>query len=579
MKLQLLTLTCIAMALISCANKESVHPERTEAPVIEAYIVEPAETRACIETEITEGTTSVQVLWMANDELGVFTEAKNNVKYGKNELKTNQAIATFTTSETVTGTPEYAYFPYSSEAGIDKTALTGEVPANQGMNLLTGRIPGDYKMGKFLSGSASAAKFSFTHLFSIARVVVDATGTDLEGENLQSVAMTVTRSGAYVPVCGGFTFSVVDGSYTLGTTSNTLTFNWMTSPVLRGVLLGYATLFPEIKSGDNLAFTITTSGHVATLNVTAKVDIVGNYIYTFPLTLANLTMAVSERTDVGRSGTFTVADYNVKGSSSTDITSKIVADEWDIIGFCEDGGKIEQKLSGYSYGSATSTLGDLLGFATRNGAATFSDEDIVKYEHAYGGLLDGANTTVDKGFRYYLVTLTNGIQVDVYITHMNTYSNSGTGHIDAQHNQLKQLAEYIASHRNKRPVIFMGDTNCRYTRHDFQTYFWSILDKEYLTINDPWVDFYWKGVYPAYYEGAKSLVVEDATGTNPDTDIIYSSQMGEVVDKVIYINDSEAAVQIKANGYLRDMSYNKSNGEGLSDHYPIVVEFYYEERN
>jgi hypothetical protein len=115
----------------------------------------------------------------------------------------------------------------------------------------------------------------------------------------------------------------------------------------------------------------------------------------------------------------------------------------------------------------------------------------------------------------------------------------------------------------------MGDTNCRYTRHDFETYFWSIIRAEGITINDPWVDFMWNGVYPAY--PSKSLMVSDATGTNSSTDIICpDTQSGEVVDKVIYINDANADVQIKANGYLRDMDY-----QGLSDHMPIVIEFTY----
>ena len=64
-------------------------------------------------------------------------------------------------------------------------------------------------------------------------------------------------------------------------------------------------------------------------------------------------------------------------------------------------------------------------------------------------------------------------------------------------------------------------------------------------------------------------MVSDATGTDPDLDIICSdTQKGEVVDKVIYINNSNAPVQIMASSYLRDMNYN-----GFGDHMPIVVEF------
>ena len=168
------------------------------------------------------------------------------------------------------------------------------------------------------------------------------------------------------------------------------------------------------------------------------------------------------------------------------------------------------------------------------------------------------------------MTLADGTQIDVLITHMNTYSSSGSGHINAQHAQLKQMAQYVNSIRgNKRPIIIMGDTNCRYTRHDFQTYFWGVLNSD-LVAKDPWVEYQWDGVYPTY--PSKSLMVSDATGTNSSTDIICeNTQKGEVVDKVIYINNPDAPVQIKANSYLRDYDGYK----GLADHMPIVVEFSY----
>ena len=64
-------------------------------------------------------------------------------------------------------------------------------------------------------------------------------------------------------------------------------------------------------------------------------------------------------------------------------------------------------------------------------------------------------------------------------------------------------------------------------------------------------------------------MVSDATGTNAETDIICSTtQNGEVVDKVIYINDPDATVQLQADSFLRDMDYGD-----LSDHKPIVVKF------
>ena len=81
--------------------------------------------------------------------------------------------------------------------------------------------------------------------------------------------------------------------------------------------------------------------------------------------------------------------------------------------------------------------------------------------------------------------------------------------------------------------------------------------------------YQWEGVYPTY--PSNSLMVSDATGTS-DTDIICeTTQKGEVVDKIIYINNPNSDTQINALNYLRD--YDGYNG--LADHMPIVVDFEY----
>ena len=280
-----------------------------------------------------------------------------------------------------------------------------------------------------------------------------------------------------------------------------------------------------------------------------------------------LNIALMER------GTFTCGTYNVQSSTSGEIGTKITEDGWDFFGLSEDFSNLKSNLGSYTFGtrsrSTTSIWGsapkDGLGFATKTATCSFLSEYVDEFDEEYGGLLDGANTVVDKGFRVYPVQLAEGVVVDVIITHMNTYDTQK--HLDCQHAQLKEVATYIANHKNGRPVIFMGDTNCRYTRHDFETYFWSIIRNAGLKYADPWVDQEWAGKYPTY--PSKSLMVSDATGTNADTDIICSTtQNGEVVDKVIYINDPDATVQLQADSFLRDMDYGE-----LSDHKPIVVKF------
>lgn len=569
------------------------------------------DSKTCIQSSVGSTGSYVPVLWMPSDELGVYTSAESNIKYTKYNQTSNEEVAAFVTSETVTGTPQVAYYPYSESAGTDPTSLLGSIPEIQTMDPEAGTLPGDHKIGVYKESTTEGALFKFTHLFSPVRIVIDGSGTSVSADQLEGIDLTVTRGGAAVPVCGNFTFNGQSGAYSTTNTSNTITFDWTTKPSLGGSAEAFGTVFPKIETGDELKFVIRTTSHTATVTVTAKVNFQPNTLYTFPLTLSKLTdktVIEGEEEDSGDSGdsgsqegtatltgTFTCATYNVDGlpqkvslitingdgpgsDGTKTISSAIADDNWDFIGFSEDFAyhtELTSELSEYNFGthrgsvsSASSNDTDGLGFATKKTTCSFSNENIVEFTSSYGGLSSGANTCIKKGFRHYVVTLTNGIAIDVIITHMNTYSSSGTGHINAQHAQLKQIAQYINSIRsNNRPIIFMGDTNCRYTRHDFDTYFWSVLDSD-LAVNDPWVDYQWAGVYPEY--PSNSLVVEDATGTS-SSDIIYDSQKGEVVDKVIYVNNPDASVQIKANNYLRDYDGYK----GMADHMPIVVEFSY----
>ena len=108
----------------------------------------------------------------------------------------------------------------------------------------------------------------------------------------------------------------------------------------------------------------------------------------------------------------------------------------------------------------------------------------------------------------------------------------------------------------------MGDTNCRYTRDDMFGCLLNLLNKN-LTYADPWVEHSWDGVYPTL--GSPSLMVP-----SKDSSSTLTEQTGEVVDKIIYINNPNADVQIESNWYNHDEAYT-----GMADHKPVVAEFTY----
>lgn len=561
-----------------------------DAPKIMAELSEP-ETRTCIEAAA-DATGKLPMLWEESDAVGVFfADGSSNAKYVNISGKVPNA--SFGAAEQVSGSEiAYVYYPYdAANNGKAATALSGNVPAEQAMD---GSIHGDYKWGEMKSVVEGGYKFKFHNIVSLVRFNIDATGTEMASETLKKVTLTVTRGDAAVPVTGSFTFSAAGKSYTCGTTSNVLTTTWNNS--LSSVQSGFASVLPEIKEGDQLNFLIETENYKATVTMTSKVAFVSGAYYTFPLTLSKLSK-------LRIVGDFTAATYNVDGlpdinyflgstnpdgpgsNGTIQMSSKIATDNWDIIAFSEDfeyHSELIGSLGAYKFGTHRGSVGsaqlykradtDGLGFATLKSSCDFGKtESWTQFENENGGLSSGANTCIKKGVRHYVVTFKDKTEVDVIITHMNTYSDSGTGHINAQHGQLTEVAEYINGIiGNGRPVIFMGDTNCRYTRHDFQTYFWGKLASG-LTAIDPWIEEQWNGVKPTY--PSNSLMVSDATGTSSTDIICADTQRGEVVDKIIYFNNPNANqdCQIQWEDYLRDYD----NYNGLADHMPIVVDFSY----
>jgi len=308
-------------------------------------------------------------------------------------------------------------------------------------------------------------------------------------------------------------------------------------------------------------------------------------------------------------GTFTAASYNVDGlpstyggisdANTTAISNKLATENWDMIAFQENFAHNTQLTSAlssmYTFGTWRGSVGiaqlvskadtDGLGFAALNSTTSFSGEKYIEFNDSYGGLLSGANDCIKKGFRYYLITLPGGAQIDLYITHMN--SGSDSGHINARASQFQQLANYIVANMTTRPTLVLGDFNARYTRDDYTTNFFSILGEagHMDFFNDAWVELvdkydingnllYAAGEYPDY--PSDSLVVTEKY-EGAEGDIECTAQGGEVVDKIYYINNPNSDVAIFANSFVRDMEYCIDNDpkQPLADHMPVVSEFTY----
>lgn len=195
-----------------------------------------------------------------------------------------------------------------------------------------------------------------------------------------------------------------------------------------------------------------------------------------------------------------------------------------------------------------------------------SDEAWYLWNKRNGITEDGADQLIAKGFRYYTVRIAAGLEVDVYILHMDAETTPADN--EAREIQMTQLVDMILASDNKRPIIIMGDTNCRYTRDNLKgLMFERIKADERFDIHDPWIDFPRRGVMPDL--GAGSIMVPGHfDGTNHE-----AFQTGEVVDKIFYINNTDASAKLTAKSYLHDTDFTWPDGSEISDHYPIVIEF------
>ena len=625
----------VAQCLFSCSDDETVWDGSGHGQIV-AKIEQSVTTRTAVGDAV-DGTNAVGIVWTDGDEIGVFdasgTSQKRYAKVGQGTSATASFAAYGTTPF---DNPVYAYYPYSeANASNDVHSLVGTLPSSQNMD--NGTLHGDYKIGCATTPTADGGyEFVFKHIFSMARITIDAADTPLKGEKLKSLTMSVSRGEAGVPVAGNFAFNAEDATWTqTDEVTSSITLTWSTSsPSLEQEFTCYMNLFPLVKSGDLFTITVSTENYKAEFTANSLTNFSPEQIYNFPVVLDKYeTIKVYDQEGNAVQGKFTCAALNVDGlpslinsggpgSDGTKTIGNIMNGlGYDFIAISEDfeyHDELAGAMTNYNLGtyrgtvSISSLIGpsdtDGLGFFWKKDVIAATGETMVPFDEAYGGIDGGANTLIKKGFRHYEVTVAQGVTIDVYITHMNTFGDGGNTEDDpwvyAQLSQLRQLRDYVVTKAkaNKRPAIIMGDTNMRYTRHQIVENLINPVTNEGLQIVDPWVEYHRGGIYPTW--NTKSLMISSKYAGDVENDILCADdQRGEVVDKMWYINVPDAAVQLKAtscmnevehfaksteqvsysgvtmedaNGNLlsnQNVSYTKVNG--YADHFPVVVSFEY----
>ena len=280
-------------------------------------------------------------------------------------------------------------------------------------------------------------------------------------------------------------------------------------------------------------------------------------------------------------------DLNPDGPGSDGtlkISQYLSSKNYDFIGCSEDfnynGSLMEYLKDRYSCGTIRNTLSvtdidylqliqgkihvdtDGLNLLWKNSKISATNESWTKWNDTES--TDG-NQYVNKGYRYYNVTIDGRASIDVFILHMDAGDTNATW---SRESQWRQLAEAINNSDHSRAKLIIGDTNSRYTREDVTANFFNRLSTDF-TASDVWVEKYRNGIYPT----------TDMANLTDQSDVDNYTNY-EIVDKIIYINPTAAnTVRLTPQTFniQHDYTYGYVDGNDdttpLGDHHPVVVSF------
>lgn len=321
----------VAALFSSCQHDEEVISNESYYQTISAEFVEPEDalqTRSCVDVR-NPNTSFVGLLWQVADKLGVFTATgKENAEFS-NTATENAPKAEFGGS--LAGEAKYAYFPFSKSSGTNVTSLSGQVLSEQPFNPEDGTLVCDYKVGTRVDGTNT---FKFEQILTMLRITIDASNTDLEGERLNKIVLTVTdKNGNARNISGDFTFNATNGDVTASATravSNVISMPWTTRPELSNgkSYQGFISLLPDvIKKDDILTIEVTSDAHRATFSLGCLEDLIKGFIYEIPLKLKEL---LDKYKDDGKADveeltvpTITAFSFNVSNNSGKLLSSQL----------------------------------------------------------------------------------------------------------------------------------------------------------------------------------------------------------------------------------------------------------------
>lgn len=316
-------LSCSMLGLEACREDSFVQDESKGNVTIIGRMNGDVQTRTCVDNSSPDDVAGI--LWSPKDIIGVYGDKGTKNAMFESANTGNVAEAEFNGTMAAGEYPIYAYYPYSaSNAAADVTALKGDLKLTQTFDMTTGKLEGDYKVGTpTFKTYEGRYEFEFEHLFSLLKFDINATGTALEGDALESIILTLPEGRR---LGGKFTFDATSKAVTWTgdvTGANELIMVWSDTPALANgkSYTGYITCAPDIHLNDEIKITILTQKFKAEFTRTALVDFAANTSYTFPLSLENYNdMVVTNRP------VFTSFSFEAKNNAGKILDKKLTFD-------------------------------------------------------------------------------------------------------------------------------------------------------------------------------------------------------------------------------------------------------------
>lgn len=312
------------LGMVSCQEEELIKNSSNGNVTILARMDDGIQTRTCVDNSSSGDASGI--LWSPKDQIGVYGDKGTKNALFESANTGNVAEAEFNGTLASGEYPTYAYYPYGADnATSEITALKGNLKLEQTFDMTTGKLEGDYKVGTpTFKTYEGRYEFEFEHLFSLLKFDINATGTALEGDALESIILTLPEGRR---LGGKFTFDATSKAVTWTddvTGTNVLTMNWSDTPALASgkSYTGYITCAPEIRTGDQIKITILTQKFKAEFTRTALVDFAANTSYTFPLSLENY----KNDMEVTNRPVFTSFSFEAKNNAGKILDKKLTFD-------------------------------------------------------------------------------------------------------------------------------------------------------------------------------------------------------------------------------------------------------------